>query len=782
MAFDPNQPFEVVDSPEVSGFDPNQPFEVVEDAPQGFAGQYVQDAQRGLADRAGSTLEALGRVAKGAYDIGAGGLQGMINITGDVGGDILSNAQLPVGERLAANLASVGKGTGRFVQSAAEGAARSGFDIGEMLRQAAVNQGLQAMTDPRALIGGPAGILTNQLANLVTGRTPSDIEVALAEKSNQDTQLNRLAVEQGLVPEFAGQQSDPGLATALSVALGLGGGGAGAKGANLAAREANLLRTAEAAVPPVINPAATPGAVPPRINLPLPTPPLATRISEAVQAPFQRAATNIAERRTEAQRIQALPQPAQRAISNGVEFRDAELFSTANQAERPIFRQMADQAEAFSRNRSGPDPALIVGNQVNQRRVELRRLLDEVGEEQGALTEALSVEPLNAQSNALSQLQNVNGLRRISIGDDGLLDFSNTTLSGSGTRAERNALQSHFNDLAGRSPYQLDLLRKEIFNTEFGKIGVTARNATLDQGLEAIRQGAADAIETVSPQYRTLNQRYARLRAPLDDMAKFFRNVEGAPENIQDLNASFLARRLTSNAPSNATLSGILENMESQLAANNVNFPVSVRRSQDALNALSRYYDITHDTSLAGQVQAARGSIPTSIKGVLSRGATAISEVAGRTNAVKRRAIRDLIDGEGIQGFADGGPVAAGQTFVAGEEGPELYTTSQGTKLLGEQGPGLYQANTPGYVLSNKYTEGMGIGTREGTGEAIARILSYLPTDLAKGIANLVPSDPSKVAQILGSLLTRGPMATSTQSLQEMLATKAAAEAAYPPL
>jgi hypothetical protein len=357
----------------------------------------------------------------------------------------------------------------------------------------------------------------------------------------------------------------------------------------------------------------------------------------------ERAKINIEEGLANRKAIAALPEPARKAVENGVLQRDIQLFEKATPAEKTILKRMANEAEKYGEDRLSKDPSMAVGEEFRKRIDEAEVLRKQIGKEQGDLVKDLpKVVMIDATDFSIKRLNEVPGLEGLKIAEDGKLDFSDTSLSGKGSQSDRKALQDAFDDLDGRTPFQLHRLRQELFETLGGKKGSReAITDTQERGFEALRQGAADALEQVSPEYRALNEKYAKIVQPLQQLRKYFKNIDPASEDLLEMKASLLARRLTSNAQSNPEIRNLINSLESQLKENGVKVNTRIEALQEFSNALSRYYDIAHDTSLAGQVKLAQPEIPTSIQGAVIKGG---KKILGKSEAARRKFLKDFIE------------------------------------------------------------------------------------------------------------------------------------------
>lgn len=396
-------------------------------------------------------------------------------------------------------------------------------------------------------------------------------------------------------------------------------------------------------------------AVRPQASAPAQPRSVVERAKDAIAGGLERRKINAQEKAAERASIEALPPVARSAVENGVLPRDVHLFTNATRAEKSVAQEMLADAKRFTEDRTAKDPALIVGNELQARVQAMEKLKDQYGKQLGEYVKTLPKENgANAPFAVFKRLEQVPGLSGLKIDNDGNLDFTDTAISGSLTERDRATLQKAFSDVQNRTPIQLHKLRQELFEYLGGKKAAKmVVTETQDNGLEAIREGLADALNAASPEYKNLNQKFALAIAPLKDMRRFFRNSEGMTDDLLDMKASLLARRLTSNAASNPELQSLISNMEDQLAKNGVKFGTRVQTLQEMHNALSRYYDIARDTSLSGQMKLGTGGIEEGVNsirgGLLNLGGKIAAKMVDirKSDAVRRKYLEDLIGGHG---------------------------------------------------------------------------------------------------------------------------------------
>lgn len=380
----------------------------------------------------------------------------------------------------------------------------------------------------------------------------------------------------------------------------------------------------------------------------------APKTTQNLQARLERRAPNAAADAVETAKYDALAPEGQKAVRGGLLRRDVEAFTSANDKEKGILREMVDAAEKNTNNRGTAHPSDLVGKEMNRR----IKLLDDqrkaIGKDLGEHVKGLKTKDLGGleqvQNDVIKRLNEVPGLEGIKtkIGEGGKveLDFSDTAMRGSQTESARKELQSIFDDMNDSTPYQLHRQRQELFEALGGKKAAQLQlTETQEQGMDAVREGIADSLERISKGYKDLNGQYREVVTPLREMRKFYKGTEGAAEDVLDAKGGLLARRLTSNVASAPELRRILDEIGSQLAKRGQDVSdIDLNKLQDFYNALNRYYDISKDTTFEGLIKSANAN-PTDFtrSGIVG---TLINKAAKSTNITKdtqRAAIKELL-------------------------------------------------------------------------------------------------------------------------------------------
>ena len=355
-----------------------------------------------------------------------------------------------------------------------------------------------------------------------------------------------------------------------------------------------------------------------------------------------RIGTNVAARQAFEQEIKTLPtKVAQTAARDGIDVSDIKFVYTLPKEGKSEFSALAKTAKEFEKNPRGTDPIEIVGKPIVSRLKELDSERSVIGKQLGEVADNLGVvtkpELTNGVFNRLTSIPGLSGLTT----KDGLLNFSKTTIASSLSKADRKAIQEAFTQATkwgdGKRAH---LFRQELFEVLGGKKkSLQQMTDTQDKAFQAIRQGLSDVLESKNTSYKELSNQYRKIVQPLEEMRRFMKTIPEATEDVLDMQAGLLARRLTSHAVSNPKVRAILRAMDEATITKGKS-QVSVENLQDFYNILNKYYDIAGKTSFQGQtklgIEKAQGV------GELVIGKA--RELAGETPAVRQKAFEDMLE------------------------------------------------------------------------------------------------------------------------------------------
>ena len=366
-------------------------------------------------------------------------------------------------------------------------------------------------------------------------------------------------------------------------------------------------------------------------------------IEEAKRIP-NRLKTNIAQKQAVQETINKLPSKvAREAAQDGLDIGDIKtLYSIAKNQKAPL-KKLATVVKDFAEGKTKTNPIEVVGKPIVNRLKELEKARVNVGAKLGEVAENLGVVTKEELLPTVFQrLRKVPGLEGLGIDNNGLLNFRNTVLATAETVADRNAIQRIFNSATkwgqGKNKH---LLRQELFESLGGKKRASLKlTATQEKAYEAIRQGLSDVLETKNVGYKNLSNQYRKIITPLKQMRKMMK-VAGEADDVLDMSAGLLARRLTSLAQSNPQIKAILNAMDNATKKAGKT-RLSVESLQDFYNVLEKYYPgIVQKTGFQGQIT--RG-VEQATSGPLNYIGEQIKGLAGETPAVRQKALERILD------------------------------------------------------------------------------------------------------------------------------------------
>mgnify|MGYP001616064091 CR=1 FL=1 len=365
-------------------------------------------------------------------------------------------------------------------------------------------------------------------------------------------------------------------------------------------------------------------------------------VEEAKRIPA-RLQTNIAQKQAVQETISRLPSKvAREAAQDGIEAGDIRTIYNITKEQKAPLKKLANVVKEFSEGKTKTNPIEVVGKPIITRLKELESARTKVGAKLGNVSKKLGI--ITTQETTpviLKRLQKVPGLERLTTNKNGLLDFKNTVLTTIETASDRKALQNAFNAATKRGKGERKhLLRQELFEILGGKkrsrLNLTD---TQEKGLDAIRKGLSDVLESKSKGYKSLSNQYRQIITPLKEMRKVMR-VVGEEEDILNMSAGLLARRLTSAATSNPQIKAILNAMDKATKVSGKT-RLSVETLQDFYNILEKYYDIAPKTGFQAQVKQ---GVEKAVGGPLNYIAKQFESYIGETPAVRQRALERIIE------------------------------------------------------------------------------------------------------------------------------------------
>ena len=355
---------------------------------------------------------------------------------------------------------------------------------------------------------------------------------------------------------------------------------------------------------------------------------------------------NVAQIKATESTISKLKPAAQTAVRNGVELADVNTLNNITKASVSPFKKLLKVTQDFASGKSKTNPFEVVGKPIIQGLKMAQAKATTIGQKLGNIADNLpNFSPSNLKQTVLNNLKKVRGLEGIEITPKGLLNFKNTTLATSATKAGRIDIQRIFNDaVKNGSAKSKHLLRQELFEVLGGKKKAGLQiTGTQEGAFEAVRKGLSDALDSVSPQYKAVNMEYAKAFSPIQKLKKLL-GTAGVDADLLDMKAGLLARRLTSFSKSNPEIRQALRDLDKVISTKGKTL-LSTESLQDFYNILDKYYDIAGRTGFQGQVTA--GVSKALEKGGISRTIDLVEgqfgKLLGETDIVKQKALEELL-------------------------------------------------------------------------------------------------------------------------------------------
>jgi hypothetical protein len=384
-----------------------------------------------------------------------------------------------------------------------------------------------------------------------------------------------------------------------------------------------------------------------------------TKVSDT----FENVKINRAEKAKMDKVIQELGSETKKsAARSGVELADINTFAQFDKQNIPAIKKMVQMAEEVQNGKTGIDPLDVVGEPIRNKVINLSERADEIGKKLGETARNLkNVKNSELEKAVLERLRKTSGLRGLKVEDvlDELgkktfdtngdpirkLNFDETTLMSRANKAERDAIQTAFEESTrSGTGVSKHLYRQELFEILDGKKkSLSTLTDTQEKALDAIRGGLSDVLETKNAGYKDYSNQYRKIVQPLSELRKLAKNID--PNNsvdILDEAAGNLARRLTSNAASKVQIKKVLQQIDEATSAKGTTLK-ETQDLMDAYNVISKYYDIAGGTSLEGInmrtiTKALQGT------GVADKVMEIVEKYGGSTSAVKRQKLLDLLD------------------------------------------------------------------------------------------------------------------------------------------
>lgn len=350
--------------------------------------------------------------------------------------------------------------------------------------------------------------------------------------------------------------------------------------------------------------------------------------------------TNLAEKQIQQAEVQSLPtKQARNVVNEGVDIADTkDIINLTKESKTPELRKLFSTVEDFASGNKKVDPAEIVGTPIIKKLKESEKLKDVIGSQLTEVSKNLGIVEKPELVNAvLTRLKEVPGMENLSLKGD-VLDFKGTTIASQLTKSQRNTIQQAFKQsIKWGDGEKAHKFRQELFEILGGKKkSLETMTATQEESLDAIRKGLADVLDSKNGQYKVLNETYAKLAQPVSEMRKLMKGLApDDPEDILNMSAGLLARRITSAAPSNANVRMILKSLDDVVPSDTLG---RVESLQDFYNILNKYYDIAPRTGFQNLTKEAIDS------SMVSKVTGKVGEYVGKTDATRQKALKEFLE------------------------------------------------------------------------------------------------------------------------------------------
>lgn len=355
--------------------------------------------------------------------------------------------------------------------------------------------------------------------------------------------------------------------------------------------------------------------------------------------------TNASQKLASIAEVKVLPtETAKRAAQSGIDIQDVRVIP--NLLSSPKSQELITAVKNLANGVEGADPVGVVGNLTTQAFKNLTTKAKTVGGELGTVAKNIgNVDAGAVTQSVINRLKKVSGLENLEL-ENGILNFDNTTLANfpESIKAIANTFDTTINTAQKTANgSKLHMFRQGLFEDLGGKKKSLANlSATDENAINAIRGGIADAIEIASPEYKKLSTQYAKLTEPLNKLKKALKATDPTiTEADMDLAGGLLSRRVTSLAASNPQIRTLLRAVGN--ATGDKSLMENIVKTQDLYNILNKYYDIAPKTGFQNLVKEGVGS-----DSIVGMAREAIKNVAGKSDAVRQKALEDLLKDAGL--------------------------------------------------------------------------------------------------------------------------------------
>ena len=348
--------------------------------------------------------------------------------------------------------------------------------------------------------------------------------------------------------------------------------------------------------------------------------------------------TNLQSAKAFQDTVMKLPPTAQSAVRKGVDLEDLTKTLSINKAQKPALEKLYTGVKDFVAGKTKLNPIEAVGKPVVTRFNILKAQTKGLGIQLDEVAGNLKGKTVKGRQAVVNTVDETLAKLGISKTDKGL-DFIGSNLEGLG--ADEKIIGNIYRRLQeATDANDFHRLKKYIDNNvNFGKTsgGFTGEAESLIKGW---RKAIDSRLDLEFPAYNKVNTELAQRLKPINDFKKFMKSATGLDEDLMNMSAGQLMRRIASNVRSNPEIRQVLRDLDN---ATKVKGKVSgnIEALVDFYATLEKYYpEIVGKNTFQGQI---KNALETS-GGVLDKATNIIKSVAGQSEAVKRKAITDFLD------------------------------------------------------------------------------------------------------------------------------------------
>ena len=359
---------------------------------------------------------------------------------------------------------------------------------------------------------------------------------------------------------------------------------------------------------------------------------------ESVKNIPSRIGTNIEALKVSEQAIKALPSVAQKTVRQGIDVEDVSGVLKMNAAQKVSNSKLYKITKDFVEGKTEINPIEAVGKPVVDRLNTLKSQTSKFGNQLDDIAEGLVGKPVKGRDSIIASVDEKLAKLRITKLDDGL-NFKGSNIEGLG--ANEKIINNVYRRIQeSTDANDLHRLKKYIDNNvSFGKTG-DGFIGEAESLLKNWRKVIDDTLDVEFKDYNKVNIELASRLKPINDFKRIMKDITGLDEDLVNMSAGMLMRRIASNLRSNPQLRQVLRDLDKATEVKG-KLSADIESLVDFYSVLEKYYpEIVGKNTLKGQMI---GAIEAS--GSLADKALSVAKtVAGQSEAVKRKAITNFLD------------------------------------------------------------------------------------------------------------------------------------------